>query len=264
MAVAAIGLTLAPPAAVAAAAPAACAPGKAPAVAVAEVVDGGTLSLADGRVVILAGFDPPLAPLASTDASSPLFEAARASLAQLVAGGPVHVVPTAAAPDRYGRIRGNVFLDDGRSLAAAEVAFGYGRVHRLTGDPACTLALLDIERGARQARRGMWADPEYRLRSALEPSLAGESGLYELVAGGVVSVGHGDTLDFVDFGRDYGHDFTVLVTPAVAKEMAAAGIDLGALPGRRVVVRGMIEASGGPAIRLESATDIEIIGDGDE
>jgi hypothetical protein len=36
------------------------------------------------------------------------------------------------------------------------------------------------------------------------------------------------------------------------------------LVGRRVVVRGMIEDSGGPLIRLADATDIEVLSDGDD
>jgi hypothetical protein len=55
-----------------------------------------------------------------------------------------------------------------------------------------------------------------------------------------------------------------MVTPAMARGLAAAGMDMDSLPGKRVVVRGMIEPSGGPAIRLADPADIEVIGDGGE
>jgi hypothetical protein len=146
----------------------------------------------------------------------------------------------------------------------AAVADGMARVHRLPGDPACVLALLDAERAARIAARGRWGTPDYRIRSALDPALAAETGLFELVAGRVVSIGHGDAIIFVNFSRDYGEDFTVLLTMATVRSLATAGIEVDALAGKRVLVRGMIEASGGPAIRVADPTDIEILGDGED
>jgi hypothetical protein len=54
-----------------------------------------------------------------------------------------------------------------------------------------------------------------------------------------------------------------MIPPAMIKNLAAAGIDVEALGGKRVLVRGMIETSGGPAIRLGDPADIEVLGDGD-
>jgi micrococcal nuclease len=243
--------------------PTACAPGKAPTVQVAAALDGATLLLDDGRTITIAGIDPPLPPLASATGGSPVADAAKTGLASVASAAPVRIALVGDKPDRYGRFRANVFAADGKLLAEAAVAAGLARVHRLTGDPACILALLDIERGARIAGRGLWADPEYRIRSATEPSLLDQTGLYELVAGRVLSIGRGDVMIFINFGREYGQDFTVMVTPAVAKTLLAAGLDVDALAGKRVVVRGMIETSGGPAIRLGDPTDLEVLGDGD-
>jgi endonuclease YncB( thermonuclease family) len=261
---AAIVSALALPALAAGKPPAACAPGKASVARVAAALDGGTLTLDDGRVIVLAGIDAPLPPIGAPDRASPIAAAATAALAAATRGVPVKVALVDDKPDRYGRLRANVFGADGTSLAAAAVAAGLARVHRLPGDPACVLAVLDVERQARIAGRGLWADPDYRIRSATDPSLIDQTGLYGLVAGRVISVGHGDVMLFVNFGRDYDRDFTVMVAPAVAKGLTAAGIDLDALADRRVLVRGMIENDGGPLIRLTDPTDIEVIGDGGE
>jgi hypothetical protein len=70
---------------------------------------------------------------------------------------------------------------------------------------------------------------------------------------------------FLDFGRNFRRDFTVMVPQEVADTMAAAGTVPDALVGRRVRVRGVIEESGGPAIRLNDAAEIEVIdGDGND
>ena len=246
--------------------PALCAAGKAPAARVASVTDGATLTLADGRAIAIAGIDAPLPPLATPDRPSPIAEAAKAALAVRTSGqgASVKVAIIGDKPDRYGRWRANVFSADGYLLAARLVADGMARVHRLPGDPACVVALLDVERGARIASRGLWADPQYRIRSASDEALGDETGLYQLVAGRVLSIGHGDAIIFVNFSRDYGHDFTVMMTPATAKALASAEIDVDSLVGKRVLVRGMVEASGGPAIRLADPTDIEILDDADD
>jgi endonuclease YncB( thermonuclease family) len=259
----AIATLLAGTAAATAAATAPCTVGRAPAGTVVEAVDGATLRLADGRVVTLAGIEAPTAPPGRSQPASPVAEAARHGLALATANG-IRVAIIGDKPDRYGRWRGNVFAGDGTWLAQGAVAAGLARVHRLPGDPPCVLALLDTERPARIAGRGLWSDPEHRIRSANDPSLVDETGLYRLVAGRVASIGRGDVIVFVNFGRDFSRDFTVMLTPVVATGLAAAGIDVDALAGRRVLVRGMIEAGGGPAIRLADPTDIELLGDGDE
>jgi endonuclease YncB( thermonuclease family) len=59
--------------------------------------------------------------------------------------------------DDYGRELAEVFLPDGRSLNRELVAAGFAwRFRRHSADPV----LEAVEREARLARRGLWADPE--------------------------------------------------------------------------------------------------------
>jgi hypothetical protein len=67
---------------------------------------------------------------------------------------------------------------------------------------------------------------------------------------------------FLDFGRDFRRDFTVMVAPAVADLLKAEGRDPDGFAGKSVVVRGMIEEAGGPAIRLNDPAEIELTDDG--
>ena len=66
---------------------------------------------------------------------------------------------------------------------------------------------------------------------------------------------------FLDFGRDYRRDFTVMVSPQVAKGLTAVGVSVDGLAGRRVRVRGVIEERSGPTIRLNNAAEIEVTDD---
>ena len=59
--------------------------------------------------------------------------------------------------DRYGRTVGEVFLEDGRSLNRELVKAGFAWWYRRYAPNDETLAQL--EREARGAQRGLWADP---------------------------------------------------------------------------------------------------------
>ena len=230
---------------------------------VAAIVDGDTVALADGRVVRLAGIEAPKPPLGTpADAPWPPADAARLGLTRLTSGKSVTVAPVADAPDRHGRWRANVFVgDDHAWLQDAIVAKGDARVRWLPGDPPCVFALLAAEGMARDRRLGLWASPDYAVRRASDRSLIDRNGVYEVVEGRVASVEHGEFMIFVDFGRDYWRDFSIMIAPPVARRFADAGIPLDGLAGRRVRVRGLIEEAGGPAIRLNDPGELELVDD---
>ena len=77
----------------------------------------------------------------------------------------------------------------------------------------------------------------------------------------MISVGHGDRVDFLNFGHVWRRDFTVLVGAAAAGRLAESGRSTDTMVGKRVRVRGTIEESGGPAIRLSDPGEIEILGE---
>ncbi len=58
--------------------------------------------------------------------------------------------------DRYGRLVGEVFLPDGRSLNRELVRAGYAWWFRKYSDDQ---TIGELENEARQARRGLWIDP---------------------------------------------------------------------------------------------------------
>jgi micrococcal nuclease len=237
-------------------APPACAESSATEVGkVAEVRNGGTLVLENGLPVRLSGIELPTAGGGSqTGRSSP---AAQARLEAIANQQKIRFVPGAA--DRHGRIPSAVYLSDGRLVQAMLVAEGWARVHRLPGEAICLEGLLVAERAARIARRGLWDGHEYAIWSADDPSLIGRNGLYELVEGRVISVGRGSRMVFLNFGRDWKRDFTVMLPPEIADGLAASGTPIESLAMRRVRVRGLIEESGGPAIRLADVGGLELL-----
>jgi len=239
-----------------------CVPGEATETGtVAAVHDGDTVALDDGRIVKLAGVEAPLPPL-DRPADAPWLPAmaAKQALERMVGGREVALALATTEPDRYGRWRANVY-SDGEWVEERMAAAGWVRVHPYPTDPACVFSLVDPEAAAREANLGLWRTETYSVLDPLSASLERRNGLYELVQGRVRSVGHGYSMTFLDFGRDYRDDFTIMVPAKVAERFDEAGLSLDGLKGRLVRVRGVIEESGGPAIRLNDPGEIEVLDD---
>jgi len=213
---------------------------------VAEVRDGRTLLLADGREVRLAGIEV-------TDGS-------RDVLQSIAGGRSVRLEQTGTAPDRYGRVVAFVYADDTRqSVQQALLAQGRARVSGRIGNKACAELLLDAEREARAARRGLWADPNFApLQSHDIGGIAAARGQFAIVEGKVLSVRESGATIYVNFGRRWTRDFSVTILKRHRRDFAAAGVDPKELEGRRVRVRGWVEQRNGPMIQVTDPEQIEI------
>lgn len=222
---------------------------------VEAVTAAGTLLTTEGREIVLAGLAFPSAAAAANESAG---ESGHGAAFSRLATGPVRIA-TAGSPDRYGRIRANVYLGGGRWLQAELVSAGLAVARPEGGDAACLRSLLALESAARRAGAGLWAGSGIVVNASDETSLLAENGLYALVEGRVVSVGYGSRMVFLDFGRSFRTDFTVMVPKTLVPRLLEAGIAVESLAGRAVRVRGVIEESGGPAIRLTDPLALELL-----
>lgn len=210
------------------------------------------LITAAGVEVVLAG----IAPLPSGATFPEIWRGPRGPGADVPQ--PLHLVQT-APPDRYGRLAGLVFDARGALLQAALIEEGHAIVRPDTVDEACAERLLALESAARSAGNGLWRHAGNVAKAVDASSLLARSGLYVLVEGRIVSVGYGSRMVFLDFGRSFRTDFTVLVQGTLVSRLREAGFPVESLEGRTVRVRGIIEESGGPAIRLASPLALELV-----
>src|SRR6202790_4010586 len=209
-----------------------------------HVIDGRTFTLDDGREVRLAAIEVP--PLESGAAPA---AAARAALDALIGGDDIVLRRADIATDRYGRLVAYAYaVRDGEELFAQGelIASGFARVGDHVGSRTCTSALLKSENAARAAKLGLWADSDYDVLDAeTAADVLARRGRFALVEGKVVSVRESGATIYVNFGRRWSEDFTVTVLKRNERNFTAAGLDLKGLAGRRIRVRGFIEARGG-------------------
>lgn len=222
-----------------------------PPLAVARVVGANRLELADGRRVRLAGVRVPAA-------APGVANQAQALLEGLVAERAVRLGTSAAPLDRYGDLVAQVERADGLWLQGALLERGLAQVQTGPDDAARAGAMLQLEQAARRARRGLWRQPDLAPRQA--DQLADAVGSFQIVQGRVLRVAPTEDYVYLNFGRDWRSDFTLRLRRAeLDGRFARSGIDVLALAGRRVEVRGFVLEAGGPLIELSHPEQIQVL-----
>jgi len=243
---------------------AACDAGDVETATVASVIDGETLTLTDGRTIRLIGAKAPRPPLNwRGDDPWPLVDDAKAELEALALGKPVELGFGGRRSDRHGRLLAQVFAVPGGDrlwLQQEIVGKGLARVYSFADNRACAVELLATESEARAKRLGLWNTFAYRIVGALDLERLGRLiHTYQLVEGRVVAVGEGRVRVYLNFAEDWRRDFTLSVDRKELAAFAAAGIDLRALAGKRVRVRGTLLWRNGPMIEATHPEQIELL-----
>jgi hypothetical protein len=232
--------------AVASSARAGCPPPPAGQAVVMAVGEDGTLRLADGRIVVIAGLA--------------LEPAAIADLAAESQGETVTLRPLKPAEDRWGRLIAEVDLGpahDSESLAVAMLELGLGHAAAI-GRDACLAPLFAAEAAARAAKLGVWRKAGYVLSADDVGALVHHLGEHVVVEGRVVSARALRSRVYVNFAHRRDRGLSVVVRKRDWSRNGvgqAAGRD--ALRGRRLRVRGHLEWHGGPLIDLTGEEPME-------
>jgi micrococcal nuclease len=199
------------------------------------------IELADGRLLRLAGLDTPDPNRGEPETA----RAARAFLTQFLGMGDVAVKALAPKPDRWNRTLADVFVagpapQPAQSAAAALLWAGFARVRPEVETRDCQSVRLAAEDAAREQGLGLWTDPYYAvLQAGDSEDLRARDGLFAIVEGKVIRVGVGRSRYYVDFGRRGA--FTATIPKRQEKLFGRAGIDVTALAGATLRIRGALD-----------------------
>jgi endonuclease YncB( thermonuclease family) len=227
---------------------------------VSRIIDGDSFVLDDGREVRLAAVEVPPPNAAASGGAE-----ARTTLDALIGGDTVVLRKAEFATDRYGRLFAYVYaVRDGEEIFAQGelIASGFARVGDRVGSRTCAAYLLGRESAARRENLGLWGSSYYHVLDAGNPTdVLAQRGRFALVEGRVASVRESGATIYVNFGQRWSEGFAVTVLKRNERTFAAAGLDLKGLAGRRVRIRGWIEArgaAGSPGIVAEHPEQIEM------
>jgi endonuclease YncB( thermonuclease family) len=235
---------------------------------VTRILDGETVALDDGTELRLIGALAPRATDSGAELSAwPAEIAATQELRALLLGKSVDLAFGGERSDRYGRHQAHAHIresDSRRWVQGHLLEQGLARAYTVAGNRACADALLEAERSARDARRGLWAEAAYQAKPADKPSqLARSRSTFQLVEGRIAAVAQVRGMIYLNFNADWRHAFTTAVRRGDRGLLGADGNNPKMLEGRLVRVRGWIEqrsgASNGPAIELSTAGLVEFL-----
>jgi endonuclease YncB( thermonuclease family) len=220
---------------------------------VAGLGPGSDIALASGRIVRLVGFRLPDGTGARERLHAWLLERAGNAIA----------VRRFAADDRWGRLPARLLLVERqacRDLGEALVEEGLAMVDAGSSGAVDAPRLFALEAKARERGLGLWADDRYKTVPVGQIDLLRERvGRFVLVEGRIQSVGERQTRTYLNFGRDWASDFTIIIPKRTWGLMAAQGMTAAALKGRSVRARGVIEEWQGPALTVTAPAMIEIL-----
>lgn len=231
---------------------------------VTSVTDGDTVILDDGRVIRMIGTQAPKLPLDRPDfVTWPLAPEAKAALEQLALNKPVRLGFGGEKVDRYGRILAHLFIEtpQGEIWGQREmVAKGLARVYSFPDNRACLDLLFAAEGRARLGGLGIWADPYYSVRAANAPGdLLARAGHYELIEGRVLLAEKAGGRVYLNFGRFWKEDFTVVIEAPALRLFVEAGLDPLVLDNALVRIRGWVDDRDGPRIEVTHPEQIEVL-----
>ncbi len=169
-------------------------------VTVAEVIDGDTIRLANGRHVRFIGLNTPERARDDRPAQ-PLAEEATDMLRRLLAGESLRLVVGQDPTDHYGRLLAHPFLVDGSNVTARLLEAGLG--FQVVFPPNLRFAdcYRRAEARARAAGRGVWREPAFHPVPAarLTPRDTG----FRRVTGTVSRVGESRTAFWLNLGPGF-------------------------------------------------------------
>jgi endonuclease YncB( thermonuclease family) len=235
-----------------------------PAHTVTRIIDGETVALDDGRELRLIGALAPRAiDVGAAPGDWPLEVATRAELGALVLGRTIELAFDGDRVDRHGRLLAHAFWrQDGRRrwVQGHLLVHGLARAYVQAGNRSCGRELIEVEHGARQAGRGVWAEAAYRIREADRTNaILRYRNTFQVIEGRVINVGETRGVIYLNLGTGRSALSASLRRGDRRRLLGEFSDDLKMLEGRRVRVRGWIEVRRGPVINLSSAGHVEVL-----
>ncbi len=219
---------------------------------VANIIDGRSFRLTDGREVLLAGIEPA--------ASDPRAANKDSALSHILADQDVILQGENDAPDRYGRQTAYVVLSSSQALVQELLlAEGEALVSPEVAAKDCAARLLAAEAGARAAKKATWASPTAIKNAESPDDILTGIGRFTVVEGKVLSVRQAGATTYLNFGRNWTRDFAVTISRRMMPAIESAGLVPKSLENRRIRIRGWVEAHGGPRIDVRFPGQIEVL-----
>lgn len=163
--------------------------------------------------------------------------------------------------DRFQVPLAHVVNQDGVWLQSHLVEKGLAWVYASSANQPLMQKLLKKEAAAREEKKGLWSSPAYDIKTPENAHQFINS--FQVIEGKVVAVASKIDFFFVNFGKDWKTDFSLMIKRENFGDFGGKYPEhnINTWTGKRVRVRGWIEESHGPMIDLTNKDQIEILPD---
>ena len=225
---------------------------------VQSIVDGDTLILRSGVQVRLVGIQAPKLPLGRRGFTAwPLASEAKTALARLTSGKTLTLSYTGRKSDRHGRLLAHLTTEDGTWVQGVLLRSGMARVYTFPDNRGRAAEMLAFEKSARAARRGIWDQSYYRIRTA--DDLRRDMGTFQVIEGIVIKAAIVRGRAYLNFGQNWRTDFTISISPKWRRRHWRDGPAVADYEGCKIRVRGWLKFYNGPLIEATHPEQIEIL-----
>ncbi len=224
-----------------------------------KIIDGLTILLKDGTIIRLASLDIPDFHIWR---DAPYSESALELLQKtLPEGTDIMMYQTRMAKKgRITRMKHELAHIETKKdkiwIQGLLLAHGLARVYTAPNATEMLGQMYKAEQGARTAKRGIWAqDSDYLV---LTPETAEKSMKEFVIVEGIVQkTATVRNNIYLNFGKNWKTDFTIMISPAHRKKLARQGVNLFDMAHKPVRVRGWLREYNGPMIELEDPSHLE-------
>jgi len=208
-----------------------------------HAVDGRSLLAGNDVSILLGGLEVPPSQKV----------AAKAALDKKVAGKLLRLQRLVPTADRHGRLIAAVYDEKGQLLQIPLLEEGLALWDGSEASAPIGNTLLEAEKKAEKAKRGIWKTPFMRK----DTEAAKAMGQFAIVEGVVQEVSDHYGRIYINFGKDWKTDFTLMVADGHRQDFDPTW--LASLTGGKVRGRGFVFKRNGSAIELYSPKQVEIL-----
>lgn len=226
---------------------------------VSMVIDPLTVALDDKRIVRLSGID---FPDYNPNMPGSFSETAIKVLKDMLEGKKVNVYQTPKAQwgrsNRFGQQIAHLELQKGNKwVQGTLLRLGLARTMTDIRTPEMASQMYALEKQARHENIGVWLMQENKILTPEEASNHTES--LGIVEGKVLGTAMKQNRTYLNFGKNWKTDFTIVINPDNRRQFFDRNIDPQKYNGKILRVRGWIGDYNGPFIEVDHPEQIEVI-----
>ena len=226
---------------------------------VVEVIDGDTVKLENGKILRYIGIDAPEMRKKIKEKwtynPAPFAEEAKEYNKKLVEGKYIRVEFDVKKIDEYGRLLGYVFVDN-TFVNAKLLEEGLAVLYTRPPNVKYVDLFVKLQKKARQEEKGLWGNCKVIDASSAYKFI----GQIRTVRGRVLSTYRSQNCIFLNFGKDWRKDFTIVIFKESWDYFKRKGIDpIVFYKNKMVEVTGRIREYNGPEIIVNLPEEIIVL-----